>query len=267
MRVAGAAPSSPSHEGVFHELRAGAREALRANGDAGCALNAPGGRGGRAAPPPSQPVKVALGAAQDGKDLQTENVVAFGAETHAAAAAVQRSFRRNKAQYARGAAHGRAARAGGAAKGGEPRAVAPVGALTGHAAAAMAKINGLLDDARALRGDAPGAPGAPGARGARPPEAMRPHQVDVRVVGHMGRAGTPLPGAPKPSPVVWSPSHALSPQLQRQKSAIEAERQQIVRARMAEEEAAQRRREADEARDAQRAAERAAKKEKMLRGY
>jgi hypothetical protein len=60
---------------------------------------------------------------------------------------------------------------------------------------------------------------------------------------------------------------ARTPLKQRKKSALEAERRQLAEARAAEEEAMRRRREDDDARDATRAAERAAKKEALRKGH
>ena len=165
------------------------------------------------------------------------DALAFGADTHVAAVAVQRSYR---ARHGGGRRGGGGARQGGA-PGGAPTPL-HAGGGDGHAAAAMAKINGLLDDARRIRGGPPSSPEAP--------------SVAVPPRGPRQGGGLAAPAPP-----------ALSPELQRQRQAIDARRKDLEQAREEEEALLRRRREEDDARDEQRAAERAAKKEHLRRGY
>lgn len=74
--------------------------------------------------------------------------MAFGSDTHAAAAAVQRSFRRKKLVHAKAPVH-------------KPHAGAVAQNAEAARAAAMAKIDGLLGEVRAIRGEVPAPPPAP----------------------------------------------------------------------------------------------------------
>jgi hypothetical protein len=202
------------------------------------------GGGGEAARNAVAPAKGAL--------LATKaDDVAFGADGHAAAAAVQRSFRR-RGPVPRHAVAKRRPGLPCAAQLPSPSTAAAAAAEDAHRdarrrAVAMAKINGLLDDARQLRGG-PKPAGQP-----TPPS--RPAALE-----------TPSAGLQQPQSSATA-SPALTPELQRRKDELEAERRALAKEREVEEERARQRREEDEARDAERAAKRAAKKAQMMRGY
>lgn len=221
------------------------------------------------------------------------DAVAFGPETHVAAEALQRSFRvkvgRERAAVAKAV---RPPRPGGVEVGEYAQALG----LEGYAAAAMAKINGLLDGARQARGGAGALPSAPQgevqSRG--PPQqaspalemARRQKQVDAQrnnqhLHPHMNRKEANAPNARQPAmqpagamagqgaaahpPPAALASPALSPEAARKQRALEEQRRDLADARQAEEEVQRRRRLEDEVRDAQRHAERAALKARGAR--
>jgi len=100
---------------------------------------------------PQNPARAAARAAP--MQAVAEEEAAFGCEAHVAAAAMQRSVRRKLQKQKAEKRPPPAAKAG--------RAPEPP-ALEGYAAAAMAKIDGLLGEARAIRGvEAPPAPKTP----------------------------------------------------------------------------------------------------------
>lgn len=182
--------------------------------------------------PQSKQQAPAAGAARAPKDTPGEtkvDAVAFGPETHVAAAALQRSFRvKMGGKKPTKPAPQQIARPGAVAVG----EYAQVLGLEGPAAAAMAKINGLLDGARVARGGQALHTPSPGGGGMVPPPAFAPHIAP--------------PG--------------LSPEMAKKKRDIEAQRRDLVAARQTEEEAAARRRKDDDERDQKKLAEARAKK-------